>query len=466
MRQIALRFARSTARDAGGSLDLSETWDVPVLLLDDTRAWRQRLVERFVFGSVEHMSVMSSYQCELRPELLQPFLGKTTPERVKILLPLTTRDKRPLLGFNATGHGDAPAQLLPRESIAAIQAEYLHRLVISSPGGPKTRAGLSPNLLEAVCVFTPAIYDLFVTQENEKRDRALRAYLQDGLGYPVPLTDVHRWLETSDAIGTILAQRLQEPADHRSASECILLALPKMEPRPCSTEALDSVLDAFSLAVRDADREDDDSLLMALAEYGRRWEMIVETEVPVAEPFSVKLTEERPLGLKFRGWSRHRFALGDAQSVHLEAKVQDPTTMIADYEVKDLSGRTVGIGPLEAARDTPETLSLYSSDPDRPYYVEVGIRLQPASWVRWSILVVTLIVLAALVGVFTVPESEQLPGELALLVTPTTFAAALLLIREETSLAVRLQAAWRAILAFAVTTLWLAALVRLFQAHA
>jgi hypothetical protein len=445
------------------AVDLTNTTEFTMLLLDDTRAWRQRLIEQLEFGSGDHVRVTSSYQIEIASGLAERFLESSGAGRIKALLPLTTRSKRPFLDFDLDGPGGEDAHLMMRRSIAAIQAEYLRRLAASGP--PHARQaledGIPDSLLEAICVFTPAVFEAFAAGVEIRE--ALRVYLSDGLGYPVSNTEVANWYGAAREAGAHLVVALDEPAEPHSSSELVLLALPLMEPRPPSPPAAERVVYRYRDAVMAAFTAGDSTFLSVLAEYGRRWEVIVEAELPLDEPVTMRLVESRPLGLTGRGWTRQAVALGDARSGHIEARVLDSTVTIDDFTVTDLHGELVAIPPLESARRTNEALSLYSSDPDRPYYVEVGLRFRSVPYVRHTILLIATITwLAVLAALFA--DDNQLLSALALLTVPTTFAATLVGIREQTPLAATLQSRARLNLGAAIAALWAVALVRLFNA--
>jgi hypothetical protein len=137
--------------------------------------------------------------------------------------------------------------------------------------------------------------------------------------------------------------------------------------------------------------------------------------------------------------------------------------MIDEYTVTNLHGELVAIPPLESARHTDEALSLYSSDPDRPYYVEVGLRFRAVPYVRYTILLIASITWLAVIAALLV-DDNQLVGALALLTVPTTFAATLVGIREQTPLAAKLQSTARLNLGAAIAVLWAVALARLLSA--
>jgi hypothetical protein len=99
-----------------------------------------------------------------------------------------------------------------------------------------------------------------------------------GVGIELERADVARWLRRQQSAGRRLAQSLAESADPTSSSEQVLLALPRLHERISSRDDSDQLLDRYVRAVRSAAVSGDDYFLVALADYGRRWEMIVEVE--------------------------------------------------------------------------------------------------------------------------------------------------------------------------------------------
>lgn len=146
--------------------------------------------------------------------------------------------------------------------------------------------------------------------------------------------------------------------------------------------------------------------------------------------------------------------------------------LIRDLEVLDVdTGQSVGIGPigdtggavgpLELARVFGDSFSVYSSDPGRPYVVdlrlEVGLRrtaLDPP-------LVACALTAGALLAAATITRDKDFVDTLAVLVVPTTFAATATLIREETTLAATLQRKPNIALGVAIISLWFVAAARL-----
>jgi hypothetical protein len=219
------------------------------------------------------------------------------------------------------------------------------------------------------------------------------------------------------------------------------------------------MLDGLRKAVVDADAANDQNFLEALADYGRRFEVVVEVELPLLEPTTIKIAEDRPLEVARWGWAPQRFSFGDARSAHFEARVTDPNVEVTDFDVRDLGGDRVGFGWIESARRTRETLSIYSSEKERPYYVDVQLRLKAALSLRLTAYLLMALTVAAAVIAATMPDNEAYIDRLALLAVPTTIAAAFVLTREQTTLASRLLGRQRLVLGLTTLALWMIVLI-------
>jgi len=434
-------------------VDLTATSEFTFTLLGDTWAWRQRLVEEFAIGSTWHAQVSSAYQVEFPDDMLPSSCDGA--DAVRVLLPMATRPKRPLLGLDIRNSAGWGCHLLLRVSIAAIQAEYLARLRDGLELSDRFSAGVPDALLEAISVFTPDVYKEFDPDGKWSPDRAAN-YLSAGLGFQVTAEETVPLCAMQAQAAVKLCTALQEPEDPLSSSEQILLAIPRVEPRPTSVGEVTRVVQEYVASVAEATKASDRGFLVALAEYGRRWEVIVETVVPLREPTRITIVEDRPLGLQ-KSVTRQLVSLGDARSAHAQFRLTDPAVEFSPIgkgsSIVDIFGNPVGVPYLEGVRDTPEALALYTADPDRPYYLDVRLTLRPTLEVRlvlWALL--TLVVLA--VAVAARARGPELNTLLGLVTVPTTFAVALLLVREETSLAARLQRGPRLLLLGAVAVLW------------
>jgi hypothetical protein len=320
-------------------------------------------------------------------------------------------------------------------------------------------------LFEAICAFTPDLWREISTR-HATRNEALRAYVTSGTKNVLRPTaeDIGRWAAISREAGLITCQAAGYRWSDESSADDILLALPHLERGPTEIEGVDALLQRYLEAVQAADAARDELLLGVLCEYGRRYELIVETEVPIMEPFTLKVSEDRPLDLSAR-WTRQSFAISEARSAHLEARFRDPNVTFSQFEVLDANGVPFGIGRLESARRTIETLSLYTSDPDRPLYAEVRLKLRLARHLYATGGFLCLLNIAAAATAAGMSGGGPLLDRLAILSVPTTIAAAFALTREQTALASRLMKWPRTALLVTTAVLWLVVLIRIWGFH-
>lgn len=441
----------------GGRVDLTDSVDPTLALLANTHLWRQRLVETFTYRDSVHVRVTSSYQVELTPDFVAEFApGATT---VNVLVPITTRPKQPLLGFDVeVGSGDN-GFVLPRSAGAEVELRHLSRLISSSPANAAALAGLSEPILRAICLFTQGTWLHFADAEPDEVT-AITKYLADGLALEIGREHVQQWSAELAPLREILAGALSEPPAAISASENLLLALPAMSPAPHAIEDVHAIIQAYAASVHALAVAGDNELLALLAEYGRRWEMFVEAELPTDRPSRIRISEDRPAAVGDDGSVVALVALGDAASVHFEARVDDPNVVIEnDFSVTDVLGGPVNVPTIESGRSTDETLSLYTSLPDRPYYVRVRFSLRPSAHLRAIGNGVFVVALSGILAAAVIDDSD-LTGRLGLVLLPATFASAFVLAREQTPLAARLLARHRKRLAIAAVVLWLVALGR------
>lgn len=316
---------------------------------------------------------------------------------------------------------------------------------------------VEPDLFEAICGFSPAFFtDTFLKDGGGDFSSALTNYLNSGLGFRIGKHDVDRWRIKTTEVGGILSKWLGEPFEPTSSSEEVLLALPRMSHPPTSASEIERLVDGFHEAIDAARRASDSPFLTVLAEYGRRYEVVVEVEVPLFEPSRVKIEEDLPLELKrrwFSYWVDQDFPLGGARSAHLEARTDDSNVEISNYRIRDLHDEDA-TGWLESIRHTREALALYSSETDRPQYVTVSVGLGVARNLLVGACLLCVINLLAIAAVPAIGFSGAAGERFALLAIPTTVAAAFVLAREQTALATRLQGIPRAALALTTFVLW------------
>ena len=303
-------------------VDLTGDTELTLRLMDDPWRWRERLVETFEFRSAQYVRVRSSYQVRLSRDLIDP-RDELAARTIRVRMPVTTRPKQPLVGFNVEAN-DERAYLPLRTEIAATQAAYLGMLIASSQVGPAVSPGLTAPVLRAICSFTPGVYRGFTAWRHDGR---LAAYLRAGLGIDITVGQVAHWRRMLEPVRDTLTAVLGEPPLQTSSSEEFLLAVPLVEPVPQSTDAVEALVASYAAAVAAADTSSDEVLLERLGDYGRRWEVLVDATLPVDEPRLVKVEEERPLGWRMGGHCTQRLWLADAPSYHLEARALDPAVV-------------------------------------------------------------------------------------------------------------------------------------------
>lgn len=426
------------------------------------REWRERVVEEFVFGAGEHVRVSATFQCGLSASVMSDHLAAGESVVRGVPLPITTREKRPLLNFDLRGPEGRDCFLLPRDQIGALQTGYLQDR-LADAGLEDVNDVRTTDLLEGICTFTPAVFQFVRAEADGDQDRALVAYLNDGLGLDgIKPADVRRWRQRTGPARRALIEALQEPASAASSAEEVLLALPHMLRPPKDAGEVDELVESYCGIVQALVRGKATEALYALADSGRRWVVIVETTVRIGERFTVKLSEDRPLALRARRLSRQRFALGDADRAHLEIRMTDSNVMLGREPARrDPQGEEVAIGVLEGVRFTNETASYYSSIADRPRFLDLDIDLKLTSDLRLMPMLVSVLGLAATVICLLLPAGQDLVTGIAVMAVPITVAAALLAVREQTALASRLQQGPRACVVIVTALLWASVLLRL-----
>lgn len=445
-------------------VDLSEDSEFFLDLLASNN-WHERLVSELRFGSRNHVRVISSYQIDFPPALLERYEdeGLKNALRANILLPLTTRPKRQLLNFSLSGPEGSSATLTSRVSIAALQAQYL--MLLAETSYADGLASIDSQLYESICVFTPEFFQETFLKAcgSDNVDEALARYLSGGLGWNVLISDVRRWRERTVEAGHVLAKHLGEPYNQVSSSEEVLLAIPHNSTRPRSPEEIDSLVFGFCDGIEAADHASDNEFLVALAEYGRRYELVVEVEVPLLEPSRIKVEEDVPLELKLRRlrpWVGQAFPLGDSRSAHIEARVDDANVEVAEFELHDPEGKDAKAW-LESIRHTREALAIYGNDPERPRFATLWLRLSVTRPLMIGAVMLSLANVIAIVAIPLIDFDGSVGDRLAVLVIPTTIAATFALVREQTALAARLQWIPRLILTLTTVALWLEVVVGL-----
>jgi len=449
-----------------GAVDLTGSPSAVCRLLDRPYDWRVRAVERIEMGSAT--------SCVRRRSLLvaplRDVLGGLLPrhgriESARLTLPVASFPKGPLVDFDVTA-ADQPAQLLPRAEIAELEAAYVADL--ARQAGIATNSRLQP-VVAALCGFDGAAWRATLADFDGNSNEALPAYLLDGLGEPVEPRNLERWRNYSVRIGRMLSERLGEPHDDTSAMENPVLVVPWLfaggiASSPTEATALLKDLHRFvDQAAAQQSRNDllptaSNDLLLVMADYGRHWDAMVTCEVPLGEPFTIKTCDRRSLGLdsgtlQLGGLTgTQEVVLADARTNHVTLRSVDGGVIVTDVEAVALSSdEPVVMLPVSVSQE-PEVFAFYASDPDRDYRARLRFRLRrsrPAQGITAAFILIVTLAFAAVV------RAGNDVASLTLLVVPTTFAASLLLSREQSSLSSRLKRMSSGALATLLTFMWI-----------
>lgn len=448
-------------------IDLVDEWELTFALLDDTRAWRERAVHEIVLRDSDHVDASTAYQIRIPLDLVCQYEPETERgDLVRLLLPFTVRPNELLINADFRGVQGKPAVLLLRREIAEVQAMYLAHV----DGRPLGDQPLGGSLWVGVSAYTNSAWRehrdnakpqawrrLWPGYQRVRRARALADYLNTYLELGIQPHRVTDWLHRTDKARATLIEALGEGEDPESSSECILLAIPFTPFRPDRIADIDILVDEFSAAVMDMDSK----ARQVLAEYGRRWEAIIDTVVPAGKSCSIKLFEQRPWIGAPSSILEQEIAFGDSATTHVEIRAADHEVEIDRPVITDLVGKDVDFAVADAVRKTADAVTIYASHPDRPYLARIRVRARlRRSHRHLAMGLLAVIVIAGVVAV-VLPETTDLVNSLVLLTLPLTLAGTVVLARETTPLAERLLSRWRTSLAFGIIGLWLVALARL-----
>jgi len=301
-------------------------------------------------------------------------------------VPLTTRPKELLLDVSLkTGDGRSCALLL-KEQTAALQTDYISWFLGEE---------LDPlvwNLLYGVSAHNVDAWKEFENSAHTEQER-LRRFLDDGVRhFAVSISQVRNWHRIVRQAEIDLEAALDEPKNHYSATGNLLRAVPYVaylndaDVAGALNTPNDVRLALKGLANLVSSCSPDERSL--IAEYGRRWEVLVDL-----------------------------------------------------------------------------TVRLYASDmKGRRYYVDLKMKLALRPSIERALTAVQISLWLALVATALIPTTPELADNLALLVLPLTLVGAIVLTRESTAVAQRLQEDRRKKMVWLVAALWVIAGIRIMGA--
>ncbi|WP_326603527.1 hypothetical protein [Streptomyces sp. NBC_01800] len=454
---------------------------VALALMADLQGWRERAIERIELSSriwsvrtreIHVHPLLEAQQGHAR-KLLKSLEGIGGAEKGKalLLLPLTRLSKRALLDFHVTVDGRAVHRLSRAEG-AKFQAHYIED---TAKGVARVREGLI-YLLAAIFGTTFERED-----ENESRE-VLIGRVEKRLGFAIPACRV-AWGGMEAYVEGVVT-RFTLP-NESSASLIPLLALPYLNQLledegkiPLNDAQLARQLRTLSRFLRVMERsgEQGRSVQELYSIYGSHWETLAYCTVPLNRRFIISITSKRniyfvhPKGIKVNGlkswweekflttvWSHVSFA--DAQTNHVNVRVPDFNVELNEKHCLTLDEKHNQKleNELDHLYATDELYSIYSSKSGREEGAWVKCRLRVTASVAWVQRLIFSAVVATFFAVLLQWGDLHRPlaaPHLALLLTPTTFAASLILVRESSPLSSRLTNRVRRFIRYGLSVLW------------
>ncbi|MGW2040302.1 hypothetical protein [Streptomyces virginiae] len=457
-----------------------EQWEdgVAFALLENPEKWRLRSVERIELSSHRwslrtrtlHVGPMQEVNQELANLLAQaPEECRGANGDVRILPPLSQMTKRPVVDFESRV-GDIKVSRLSRAEGASLQARYFAHRVNSATSGQLT---VGEDLQELLTAIFGSTYP--------PEGKEVEAYVkeQDGAWITPSVVAVAK------LVGCEIASRVMEgrvlPSVNSSAQNP-LIALPYLNQLRMtqnldvlSSEELKERLRSLQLLLASLQGQEEsvrEPLFKLYGEYGRHWEAFARCNVPLDRPFFVTVSTKRHIQFespekegvvrKVKGWIRPvawtHARFNDALSSHVNIKVTDMNVELKDGKCE---ARNELNKPLEVFPDhihkTRELFAIYSSKCNRDdrLWIKTTLRLgRPTGWIHLLVIATILATLSVTWVVWGLFHSRLTAQQLALLLTPSTFAASLLLVRESSHLSAKFTAPARTVIAVCLAALW------------
>lgn len=420
-------------------VDLSQENAVTTALIARPLDWRVRAVEHIDLDTATTCTRRRSLQAApLRP-LLPPGMA-THASTALVVLNVASVPRNALLDLDIEGPEGKPAFLLPRDEIARREANYL--LTLATDAGLQVDDNLQL-LLRSVLRHPRTGWEV-----NNERTALSEAgkYLSDGFGVEVPEAAVRDWIRTDTEIAALL-KPYADAAD-LSPTEHPILGLPDLVDvvdlnRPAWTASVSSVLKAYLALVSSAAQAGAEQpsyageLLTALADYGRNYDMLVATWVPLDEPFLIKYSERRQVNYStWRNQAQQDLVISDAGSNHVVLNVTDPNVRITKFIAWSIDRTGDAFGAFTTT-DSPQTRAVYAYDADRDYRVLLEFTVKPLRRLSYIAYLTTALLL--LLSAAVIHEHPARLQDLALIVGPSALAASVLLNREPSTLGSRLR---------------------------
>ncbi|WP_328549660.1 hypothetical protein [Streptomyces sp. NBC_00366] len=472
--------------------------ELTLLLLEDPANWRLRTVERIQFASsLWPERTRITHILPLGPNLPRGAVSALANAKAWLRLPVTSVRRRPPIGFQLTVAGRTAYRIHRHES-ADLQARFLARLTrrLIRLAMEREATNINPDALTIdpfLKGLLTAIFqaDLDVWHQSKKRfpEDPLTNFLNEQLDEPKWVeNEIMRWTG-AQSISQVIASDSQYSIDNPAQNP--LLSLPALrvmieeEVRrtnernrtifiPDIPTFLSKLEDFLSeLAQCASGQKSTDVEIQSLAQriinlyqhYGEFWIAIADCLVPLKEPFIIEMREMWPIDEREKSMAgmvltiEHPVTFNDARVNQVSFHVKDPNVEFMEAEFGLLEEkRSIRLNPPpEEVRLNSEALVLASASPHRRDRIRVVVGLRPAPLMRTVQRVVLYTTLATLITVLvfaTYRISWVTAPNVALILTPTTFAGSLIIVRESSALSSTLNRRMRLWITCSLATLW------------
>ncbi|MFF5126546.1 hypothetical protein ACFY41_06320 [Streptomyces syringium] len=428
-------------------------------------------------------------------------LGEMENGTTELTLPITELPKIPILNLSITVAGNDVYRIRLDDS-ARIQARYI--MYLSKQMGYSVQEAISEQLADllAALFYFPSSSFVKVWKNGKfyrrhkpgRRDltcEATRQYLQEdrNLKHVATSSAFDEWYSICGDIKRIV--RSQAISDYLSSTENPIIALPHFieeegrryaggtDVALWSEEQITLLLRALKNMLVAAERPDEYAtekqvkasrkLLCAYAAYGYRWMAFARCFVPVGKPFTIKVRETR--GIYFspdrNGWIRWQnglrntawkmVAFSDAETNHLSIRVSDPAVRLGDcLALDELTKESAGHADEEES--TFELYLRHDSTPERQERIWIKCPLRLARLTSLFLacaMIITACAIALLIwrGVSDIEVSSNgkyvhglTAKDATVILIPVAFVASFLLVKDTTTLVMRVRRLGQAVL--------------------
>ncbi|MFI2188275.1 hypothetical protein [Streptomyces sioyaensis] len=501
-------------------------------LLQNLPAWRQRAIERIELSKalwskrereihVKPLSEVAAFPEDdpghvpgLKKALYKAKGAVPEKETIKLILPITELPNVPLLDLHITVAGDHVYRV-PLDQSARIQAAHIRKLAkLAKVDKSFGNDNLLGELLSTIFYFPTSKYEAHWRRYHQVAwqpwtwwPRSWRDWARKKVGKPQPFHEYlnkhlfpikkhtyQEWENQSRKIRNFVEQNAMD--EFLSGAQDPLIVLPHLreeleqqghtlDEQMCGSalESLVKLLEDAHAKAQHKESEDEDErseaklakkLLSTYSSYGYRWMAFARCTVPINEPFTITVKEQRSVYFTVRWRRRYKSSSkipGDEQfgrTVWKQVSFADAETNHVSIRVADAAVRLHGkcktlneVGnsfdsDLDEEKKTFELYLRHDSTPDRPERIWIKCHLRLArltSLFFYLAMTVTAVGIALLVwrGVLDSRVLEEPPAtakeythgitakDAAVIMLPVAFVAAFLLVKESSTLVMRIR---------------------------